>query len=355
MRLIHCSDLHLDSRMESNLPAGQARERKAEILGTFSRMVGWAQERKVDGVLICGDLFDSRRVSARTAELVLEVMENAADVAFFYLRGNHDEGRQIFDGRRLPPNVHTFGEDWTYYRLGDMVIAGMEPGDWAGMYDTLALPEDTVNIVMLHGQEAARPGEELIALPRLRGRNIDYLALGHLHSHQERELDDRGRWAYCGCLEGRGFDECGEKGFVLVDTGEGRVETTFVPFAARQLREVVADISGCVTITQMRGVMESAAAGISPDSLVKFTLVGTYTPQTQKDLTYLAKYFSQRFWFVKIKDDSRFRIERGSYEHDISLKGEFIRMVMASDKSDDEKGRIICAGLQALAGEAVAL
>ena len=355
MRLIHCSDLHLDSRMESNLPAARARERRAEILGTFSRMVAWAQREKVDGVLICGDLFDSRRVSARTAELVLDIMENAAQVEFYYLRGNHDEGRDLFAGRQQPPNVHTFGENWTYYRWDSVVIAGMEPEDWNALYGALELPADTVNIVMLHGQESARPGEELIAIPNLREKNIDYLALGHIHSYQKQKLDERGVWSYCGCLEGRGFDECGKKGFVLVDTGKGRVETTFVPFAARQLREVVADISGCVTVTQLQNAMDAAAAGINPDSLVKFTLVGTYTPQTQKDLTYLAKYFGQRFYFVKIKDDSRFHIQRGTYEHDVSLKGEFIRMVMASDKTEEEKGRIICAGLQALAGEAVVL
>ena len=38
MKLIHCSDLHLDSRMESNLSAAQARERNAEICATFARL-----------------------------------------------------------------------------------------------------------------------------------------------------------------------------------------------------------------------------------------------------------------------------------------------------------------------------
>lgn len=355
MRLIHCSDLHLDSKMESNLPAHQARERKVEILSTFARLTAWAREQKVDGILIAGDLFDTRRVSAKTAELVLDIMAQAAEVEFFYLRGNHDECRDVFGGREMPQNVKTFGENWTCYRRGDVVIAGLEPENWDSMYAGLELSADTVNIVLLHGQVSTQPGQELIALPKLRGRNIDYLALGHIHSYQKEKLDDRGSWCYCGCLEGRGFDECGEKGFVLLDIEKGGVKTTFVPFAARQLREVVADISDCVTVTQLQNALETAAAGISPESLVKCTLVGTYTPETQKDLTYLAKNLSQRFWFVKIKDDSRFRMDRGAYEHDISLKGEFIRMVMASDRSEEEKGRIICAGLQALAGEEVVL
>ena len=42
MRLIHCSDLHLDSKMESNLSPRQARERSGEICATFVRMVRWA-------------------------------------------------------------------------------------------------------------------------------------------------------------------------------------------------------------------------------------------------------------------------------------------------------------------------
>ena len=357
MRLIHCGDLHLDSRMEANLSAAQARERKAELLHTFARLVKLAREQKVDGVLIAGDLFDSRRVSAQTAGLVLDIMEQAADVEFFYLRGNHDESRDLFGGRQLPENVKTFGKEWTYYRRGDVIIAGLELNreNWNAMYDSLELPPDTANIVLLHGQDSAQPGEERIAIPRLRERHIDYLALGHIHSYRKAKLDNRGVWAYCGCLEGRGFDECGEKGFVVLDIQPGRVKTAFVPFAARQLREVVVDISDCVTITQLQAALEAASAQISPESLVKFTLVGTYTPETQKDLTYLSGILSRRFWFVKIKDDSRFRVERGTYEHDASLKGAFIRLVMASDRSENDKARIICAGLRALAGEEVVL
>lgn len=357
MRLIHCSDLHLDSKMESNLSARQARERGGEILGTFARMVDWARENRVDAVLIAGDMFDTGRVTGKTADFVLDRMRQAADVEFFYLRGNHDESRDVFGGREWPENLHTFGADWTHYRLGDVTITGLELDreNWSGMYENLELAPDTVNIVMLHGQESTQAGEELIAIPALRGKNIDYLALGHIHSYKKERLDDRGSYSYCGCLEGRGFDECGEKGFVVLDVEKGRVETTFVPFASRQLREVVVDISDCVTITQLQSAMETAAADISADSLVKFTLVGTYTPETQKDLTFLTKILGGRFWFVKIKDDSRFRIERAAYEHDASLKGEFIRLVMASDKPEAEKARIICAGLQALAGEEVVL
>ena len=43
MKIIHCSDLHLDSKMETNLDKERARERKNEILLTFERMVQYAK------------------------------------------------------------------------------------------------------------------------------------------------------------------------------------------------------------------------------------------------------------------------------------------------------------------------
>ena len=33
-----------------------------------------------------------------------------------------------------------------------------------------------------------------------------------IHKYKKEKLDNRGVYCYSGCLEGRGFDECGEKG-----------------------------------------------------------------------------------------------------------------------------------------------
>ena len=64
MKIIHCADLHLDSQMTANLTKEQARERKREILRTFTRMVEYASKNDVRVILIAGDLFDTRSVSA---------------------------------------------------------------------------------------------------------------------------------------------------------------------------------------------------------------------------------------------------------------------------------------------------
>ena len=350
MKFIHCSDIHLDSKMERNLTAAQARERNAEVCATFARMAAFAAQQGVTAVLMAGDLFDTQRATAQTVGFVLDTIRNVPNVDFLYLRGNHDVS--AFAGWDLPENFKTFGDGWTYHRYGEVVIAGIEQEP---AYDALNLPEDTVNIVTLHGQISTQPGEELIALPLLKRKNIDYLALGHIHSYQTGKLDDRGTWCYCGCLEGRGFDELGAKGFVLVNVENKSVSHEFVPFARRTLEEVSVDITDLVTVSQILAAAEEACEGIPAENLVKLTLTGTYTLETQKDLQFLKKMLEGRFWFLKIKDESRLKIEKESYEHDLSLKGEFIRLVMASNRPEEEKERMILCGIRALSGEEVAL
>ena len=74
MKIIHCSDLHLDSVMETNLSAEKSRERGAESRRTFQRMVEFAKENSVEVILIAGDMFDTERVTARTLNFVLNTI-----------------------------------------------------------------------------------------------------------------------------------------------------------------------------------------------------------------------------------------------------------------------------------------
>lgn len=59
------------------------------------------------------------------------------------------------------------------------------------IYDELELDENDINIVTLHGQEQeygrARNMND-VCLKKLRGRGIDYLALGHVHGRKSKVL-----------------------------------------------------------------------------------------------------------------------------------------------------------------------
>ena len=65
MKIIHCSDLHLDSKMETNLDKEKARERKNEILITFEKLISYAKENDVKIIIIAGDLFDKKTITVK--------------------------------------------------------------------------------------------------------------------------------------------------------------------------------------------------------------------------------------------------------------------------------------------------
>ncbi len=354
MKFIHCADLHLDSKLESNIGKEKAKERRNEILLTFERIVQLAKREMATAVLIAGDLFDTKNVAAKARNLVLDAIASNPEIDFLYLRGNHDWKTNFTDGRILPGNFKCFGTDWVEYRYGDVSVWGKETMEDDANYAALMTEPDRVNIVMLHGQEVrsnVKDDASLISLPALKNRNIDYLALGHIHSYKREKLDDRGIYCYSGCPEGRGFDECGEKGVVLLETEGGKVSSRFIPMASRILHEIKVDITGQETATDILRAVDKEVAYIPAKDMVKIVLTGYYTLDTEKDFTYFEQAMEGRFYFLKWKDKSRLSIDYKEYENRVSLKGEFVRTVMNGKDSESEKEQMILLGIRALSGE----
>ena len=62
MKIIHTSDLHLDSALTTRLDSKKVRERKSELILSFKRIVEKAAREKAEAFIIAGDLFDSEKV-----------------------------------------------------------------------------------------------------------------------------------------------------------------------------------------------------------------------------------------------------------------------------------------------------
>lgn len=384
MKIIHCADIHLNSRMSANLTKEQAKERTAELLHTFIRMVDYAVQKDVQAIIIAGDLFDHNRINRTTRNAVYDQIKLHPWITFYYLQGNHDSESFLSDMEEIPENLKLFGKEWTTYIAGEgsavlregEEVAAVEPERRASrkvaitgveldqensssVYHSLTLDADCFNIVVMHGQESERQGKdktEIIALRELRNKGIDYLALGHIHRYKEDKLDARGVYCYSGCLEGRGFDECGEHGFVLleIDEEEGTCRRTFVPFAARKLYEIPVDVSGCHTTSDMKEKIEAALEQeeIAEKSMVKAVLTGEIGVHDEVDIELLSKQFQDSFYFFKIKNRTKWKIDYHAYELDESLKGEFIRTVRdAAEISEEDKAAVIRYGILAVSGE----
>lgn len=365
MKIIHCADVHLDSPMTSFLTPEKAKERRQEILRTFLKMIDYAAAHQIHHILIAGDLFDSRNVTAVTRNAVLAAFADHPDICFYYLAGNHDSDALSAAEEEMPANLKLFGEDWTSYALDDeknmrIALTGAEltGENREALLHSLCPDPRHVNLVMLHGALAeydAKDREEGIPLSRLRGRGIDYLALGHYHEYREGRIDPRGKYCYAGCLEGRGFDECGPRGFVVVDIDDEtyHVTTEFVPFAARLVLEVPVDVSGLDTTAAMCArVREALVSEASPEHLVKVVLTGEVPVECEKDPEFIAAQFAGDYYWLRVQDDTRLFVDYRDFRLDASLKGEFVRTVESDETlSEERKAEIIRCGIRALMGE----
>lgn len=361
MKIIHCSDLHLDSKMKSNLNSKQAKERRDEILITYQNMVKYAVENDVKIIIIAGDMFDKKEITVKTKNIVMDTIISHPSIDFIYLKGNHDEENFINNFEKLPNNLKLFdNEKWTSYKYNNVVISGIEFGrlDSYEIYNTLNLNKNDLNIVVMHGQEAnydIKDKSEIINLQALKNKNIDYLALGHIHTFKREKLDLRGTYCYSGCLEGRGFDECGDKGFVLLNIDDEMltIESNFIPFAKRHLYEIHVDVSNNMTTSETESKINESLVNIEESSLLKIVLEGKVELESEKDISYLEKKYNLKYYFVKIYDETVLNIDYMTYKHDATLKGEFIRLILSENLTEEEKRKIILTGIKALSGEEV--
>lgn len=353
MKIIHCSDLHLDSKNDTNFTPKLAQQRNHEICLSFERMLEFAQKNAVTAILLCGDMFDSSRIRQTTVDFILDLIRRFPQILFFYLRGNHDESLPL-NMQALPKNLKLFSNKWQYYILNDLVIGGIEtdPSNAETLYDTLKLDANKTNIIMMHGQIGTESAVDQVNLSLLKEKNIDYLALGHLHSYQTCKLDYRGSYCYSGCLEGRGFDETGRKGFVLLEINPHSIQARFIDFASRNFHKFDFDISNYNKITEILNELRKACNDISENDFVQISLLGSNKSGSTLDVAFLENALASQFFYVRILDKTRFTDMDSSEYSRNSLRNEFIKSVNTdSTLTEEEKNSILQIGLSAIHNE----
>lgn len=350
MKFIHTADLHLGSKMKAKFSEKQSQERRIEIFNTFRRMVEFANANGVRAILLAGDVFDEDNPISADKNDFLGVVNEYPQIDFLYLRGNHDVGAST--GETKPSNLKTFGAEWTYYNYDNVTVAGIElcPENAKKAPTTLTLNAEGVNIIALHGDEQGT-GKDAIDLRAYKGKNIDYVALGHIHKRRDGALDERGDWAYSGCLEGRSFDETGEKGFLILDVDGNKIARQFMPFAKRTFEEIDVDITGVKNFVD-------ASAKIKPElksreNCYRINLVGDVdeSVKTEDIAERIKDLLAQHAYLIDVKDKTQIALDLDKYKDDPTVKGEFIRVVLADESlSAEQKNQVIATGLKALEG-----
>lgn len=358
MRFIHCADFHIDSPLSYLTAEEDQKDKKDSLLVEFRQMVSYARDHAIDAVLISGDLFDSDYVSRTAAFSVRQIIADSPAVDFYYLRGNHDKSG-IFRSDMKPDNLFCFGDSWTYYEpLPGITISGIETdGLRSDAASELELLPDDFNLVMLHGN----PDD----FGNLAHRNIDYLAMGHIHKPSSRKIDNRARMVYPGCPMGRGWDETGPRGFVVLDVNDHShyFDFHFVDFASSHFYRFEADVTGCSGSEEMLKKIQAALAesgessGILPsfDDRIRVDLTGTLDPDAEKNRAYITASLKTSYRHIELSDHTRIRAESldaASGANGKGIRSRFINLVM-NDKDLDPamQNEVLETGLRLLGGD----
>ena len=355
MKIIHTADLHLNSKMQTSLSAEKATERKEELMSTFRRMTKYAKENAIDAFIIAGDIFDGTKTPMKTVGNFIDCIKDCPETDFYCICGNHDADclKKFGD---IPQNLKLFEDGWSSYTKGNVAFTGRDTIS-ENMYGELALDPDLFNIVILHGSilPSGAQDKDKITLSMLADKKINYLALGHIHSFDTQPFGEKGIACYPGCPEGRGFDECGIKGFVLVDTEKkGADMVQFVPVCKRQLHKVKVEIDqNDGRLSDFEKKIDDAVSEIPSSDMVEATLCGKFRFGAEKDITLLSCRLNEKFYFARIKDNTSLYIDENDYIGDITLKGSFMRIIanLKAESEDDFLRDVAECGIRALRGE----
>ncbi len=343
LKFIHAADFHLDSAFAA-LPAGRAAERRRESRELPFRLADYVNAHGVQLVLLAGDLFDSSAPYRETGEALAEAL-GRMKARVFAAPGNHDWYGPGSPWLTVdwPENVHVFREaamaSVDLPELGAAVHGGAFTGPEQGtsLLAGFSAPEDgRIHLGLLHGEIG--PAERRynpLRREEIAASGLAYLALGHIHKRGEPKLYGGTLCAWPGCMEGRGFDELGEKGFYEGLIDGGKVSLAFVPFARRRYEILEADVTG----RSPREAVEALLPEGTDGDLYRILLTGE-AGEGGADAKALETALAGRFYALEVRDRTRVARDVWARAGEDSLRGLFLRELRAKwDAAGDEAER----------------
>jgi len=291
--------------------------REVRIESTYNVLKS-AQEQKVDFVLLCGDIFEHNMISQEDVKKVVTIFNQYPDIPLYLLPGNHDIlGADCVYNREIFQRVNHL----TILRTSDAVEvtnAILHPCPVLSKFTTQDLTETIpvvreaagIHIGVAHGSLVGKspvPNWEEIDLPidpsGVVRTGIDYLALGHWHSHKTfKDSTGIARIAYSGTHEqtNYGEDDAGHCLLVQID-GKGHTPK-IVPIKTGQLTWVSKEfeIKDSSSLIELEKYFES----IKEIDMVKLVLRGELPLEFKEELDNILEFQTTMHKNLRVKLDS---------------------------------------------------
>jgi DNA repair exonuclease SbcCD nuclease subunit len=245
LKFIHAADLHIESpyRGISNM--------KPELGGrliklgfkAFNNLINACIKNDIDFLLIAGDSFDSTNVSLSAQYRFIRGLQKLEEknIPVYIVCGNHDPLISWIKSINLPKNVHVFPGNKVskvVFEKDDKPLAHIFGVSFEEKEENRPLAEQfkvedqaIFSVGLLHGTFAGMEHKNPycpMSMQHLQRSGMHYWALGHIH---KREIinEQKPTVIYSGNLQGRHFNETGEKGVYLVEVDvKNNVNPSFI-------------------------------------------------------------------------------------------------------------------------------
>jgi len=242
IKILHSGDWHLDSPLQGR-SSEQASFLRRELLKIPGKIADLCREEACDLMLLSGDLFDGN-YTQETYKTVYKALQRAG-VPVFIAPGNHDYicPESPYEKELWPENVHIFKNQQIQWadlqELGLRVYgAGFQSMDCSSLLEGFHAEGNAVGV--FHGDPTqVNSPYNPVTKTQVAQSGLQYLALGHVHKGDGFWTADT-LCAWPGCPMGRGWDEQGDKG-VLIVTIDQETQVKFVPLDGPQFFDISAD------------------------------------------------------------------------------------------------------------------
>ncbi|MGL5647077.1 MAG: metallophosphoesterase family protein [Clostridium sp.] len=355
VKIIHCSDIHLDTTtrdLEGNLRV-KVRELIKDV---FKKIIDICNEEKVEILLIGGDIFDNNRVKKETVSFVKSILEELVYTKVFISPGNHDpfNGKSFYDIIEWPKNVYIFKEGMERVDVEGVSIHGFgfnEKYQYKTLMKDININSENINILIGHGDLGVKESEyNPILLEDIEKSDLDYIGLGHIHLYSGVKRVGKTYYAYSGCPQGRGFDEEGEKGIIIGKIRKGYTSLEFRKTSISEYETLKINIENAENLYDIERLILKELESKKKENFFKIKLIGNIEENIVIDKELLKRNLNH--YSLKIIDETKIKIEI----KENSIKHMFIEELKKDGSIDEEIFNLaLSLGMRSLNDEEIVL
>lgn len=320
MKLLLCADVRLGAVCTENLGVKLSHKWQTARTEKLSDLIDKAAQNNADYVALFGQMFGQDRVSESVIDNLFQAMKEDKHIQVLAFL-SADEYNRITYRNDIPDNLHLICTQTADSFTDDNIALRVDKGSielQLADNDPIWIKKNPDGKFVLNGmgEDQVIPSFEPIGFEDADGSIAGYLVL-----------------------------EWSEEKLVSVNLAEDQ------KYAFHSIELKILPEDGQKDILRK---INAALAKIDVDTFLRITIVGRSAFGLTLNSDALKSQLQSKIFFVEVYDNTIMDIDEESFENDISLRSEFVRLALQDDSlSESERNRLISCGWNALNGKEV--